>query len=178
MGTFEALVQLFKSLDQKRKDESAVGEQGDILSAYGSGLEEQFKTDRTMDVLVATVLKNVNEGKSEKDCLSSQRLGLKIKSLGFTTYKDSKMSTKRIKFEEELVRLQLASHNISLPALPCFGGVKPLGANNKEENGNQEKAATYTCETCGKPASPITRLGESSVRSFCSEHLDNYTGAF
>jgi hypothetical protein len=40
-----------------------------------------------------------------------------------------------------------------------------------------EERKNYPCEVCGKPAMPISRIGEEGVRAFCSEHLTTYTGA-
>jgi len=34
----------------------------------------------------------------------------------------------------------------------------------------------YRCEVCGKPGTPLSRIGESGVRVFCKNHLSNYGG--
>ncbi len=104
----EKLVKFFKSLDESKRRESAVGELADILSAYATVLKGGSE-----DVLLADCLGEINNGKAEKDQISASRLGLKLKTLGFTTYRESTSDRRtRIKYDGELLKRQAESFNI------------------------------------------------------------------
>lgn len=47
---------------------------------------------------------------------------------------------------------------------------------NTSQSHSADYRQNYFCEVCGKPATPITRVGESQVRAFCSGHLGSYKG--
>ena len=172
---FNRLVEFFVKLDQSRREETTVGELPDVLSCYLKVLEDPDDKDGE-DKPLATILKKLNEDRPEKERMTSQWLGQKMKTLGFKSYRENSARRRTLlRFDKDLLAEQVATFGLN------YAGYKntqqPLGSENENKrNANSDKGAG-TCEICGREdATPITRLGESTPRYFCADHLKDYKG--
>lgn len=100
-------------MDEYKKNDASVGENADVLSSYVEALKDS-RRNGILNVPISDCLEITNKGKTEKDQITSSAYGIKMKSMGFISKRDTRTGRKIVDYDRDLIESQCRSYNLDI----------------------------------------------------------------